>query len=743
MRRAARLGAALVSGVLVACAGGLPSPELPGARQAWAQAQREAAAQPERAEQVFEDFLRRFPRSALADDAGLALAQAQLAAGARIAATRTLQRVVQEHPGGDRSDPARLLLARLLADRGLAAQGYDVATGVRLSRLGGAERAAAHRLLADLAAESGDAVAQLRWLGLVRADVRGAEAAVVDRELDAAIGALGPAELVAAAEQLRGRPPGARVQLRIGALALTRGDREAAQRALAAARTLTLGPGDGERLADLERRLAGGRPSELLAMSGSADPAEAFGPLPARGVLGVALPLSGDFAPFGEQALKGLVLAAGLFRGPDDAGRSGLRLRVVDTAGRPEGAAAAVAELAAEPEILAVVGGLVGDAAEAAAEAAEQAGLPLLTLTTREGVSDGRTRVLRVGESPRLDAELVAAYATETLGLRRFAILYPDVDYGRALRAVFWDAVEARGGKIVGVARYAADATDYSAPVRRLIGYELLSWGALDAIRERERLRKRAKRLPPGQAAKLREEADAMLGPGDQPLPPFVDFDALFIPDTWESIGLIAPHLAFHEVRGVRLLGTSAWNDAELLRLGGRHVDGAVFPAGVRTGSARVHLAAFERRYRETFGELPGGLAATAFDAGQLAILALAQGARDRDGLLARIRERGRWEGVSGRLFLDASGRMKRRPHLLGVERGEVVSVDERGEPPHLRRVLPYCPTDRERVDERSRWFETEPVPVDTAGALEPNCRPRPTRESDAARVQPKRSSRG
>ena len=103
---------------------------------------------------------------------------------------------------------------------------------------------------------------------------------------------------------------------------------------------------------------------------------------------------------------------------------------------------------------------------------------------------------------------------------------------------------------------------------------------------ERDRLLKRAKRLPAAEAGALREQARALTLPDGAPLPPYVDFDAVFIPDTHQAAGLIAPHLAFHEVRGVTLLGPSAWNHPGLLELGGRHVEGAVFPGAY---SASIH----------------------------------------------------------------------------------------------------------------------------------------------------------
>ena len=670
---------------LAGCAGSTrPAVDEALARRDYTAAIRQASKDAAVGAAELERFLRTHPRSRLADDAGLRLAELHLDAGASVAAERTLEHVVRVHPTGDKTDRARLMLARLLMERGKTAQAFAVAREVRLGRVDAAARRDAQRLLVDLASANGDATEQLRWLERLRSDSSGATASAADAEIDQVLMGLTDAELRDVARRLGKESPAARVWLRKAELAAAAGDPDTAQEAIERASALPLSPADAEALRRVQGRMAGGDARRLLASprrGGSAG--VALGPV--SGTIGVVLPLSGRYASFGEASLKGILLATGHFSENPGSGRSGIELLVRDTGGSADRAAAAVRELAGRAEVSAVVGPLLAAESEAAAAAAQEVGIPLLTLSRRESVADGRPAVLRFGETPRLDAELMAAYAVETLGIKRFAILYPDIAFGRTVRAAFWDAVEARGGEIVGAARYAPEATDFAKPIRRLVGYEMLSRSAITALRERDRMRKRAKRLPPDAAAELRAEADALTDAGGEPLPPFVDFDAIFIPDTYEMVGLIAPHLAFHEVSGVRLLGTSAWNNAEILRLGGRHLDGAIFTAGSNAASRELGLAEFGSRFEASFHEAPDDMAASAFDAATLAVLGTARAARDRDGLLEALRALDRWPGMSGTIGFESDGSMWKRPHLMGIERGELVSVDERGEPPYLR----------------------------------------------------------
>ncbi len=703
----------LVLALAVGCAGvGGPRADEPSARRDYAAALRLAGEDAAAGRTALEGFLRTHSRSVLADDAGLQLATLQHESGAPVAAIRTLERLLQRTPTADRSDEARVYLARLLAERGDVERAYREASRVRFSRAAPELRREAHRLLAELSRQRGDSTARLRWLGLVWSDARDARGqASVEAEIRAVVGALDLPALDAAAEQLGRRPPAAWVGMRRAALLQASGNDVGARAELVAVGRLALSPAEAEALRVAKARLAGGDARRLLDL-GAFDARAPSANLRAVGVLGVVLPLTGRYATLGEASLQGILLSTGHFDPSRASAPGGIRLIIRDTGGEPARAASAVAELAANPEVAAIVGPLLADESEAAAVAAEAARIPLLTLSRRESVASGRPHVVRLGETPRLDAELMATYAVDTLGLKRFAILYPDVPFGRAMRTAFWDALEARGGEVVGVARYAPDATDFAGPIRRLIGYELLSWGSIEAVRERDRMMKRAKRLPAERAAAMRQKARAVTGPGGRALPPFVDFDALFIPDTFETVGLVGPHLAFHEVRGVRLLGTSSWNDPELLRLAGRHLDGAVFAAGSFGDSVRPHLAEFHGRAVEAFGHEPDDLTAAAFDATNLATATLARKGNTRSRFLGALRAFGRWPGVSGTIGFEPDGSVWKRPHLLGIERGALVSVDERSEPPYLRMREPKL-----HCEEAENGTEVCSPPSEAAGA--------------------------
>jgi ABC-type branched-subunit amino acid transport system substrate-binding protein len=115
------------------------------------------------------------------------------------------------------------------------------------------------------------------------------------------------------------------------------------------------------------------------------------------------------------------------------------------------------------------------------------------------------------------------------------------------------------------------------------------------------------------------------------------------------------------------------------LRLGGRHVEGAVFPGAFHEAVRAPQVVAFAQRFEANFGVAPSALAAEAFDAANLALAAAASGNPSRERLIGAIAAEPRRVGVSGVLQLGPDGELARRPHLLGVTDGSVLCIDELG----------------------------------------------------------------
>jgi ABC-type branched-subunit amino acid transport system substrate-binding protein len=633
---------------------------------------------PRAAEAGLKEFLEKYPKSQLADDAAVALAGIEREKGNHGYALELYYRAIRM--GGDRSDAARVHAATLETELGNPGDAARLMGRVREDRLTPEERRLAYRVFADVLS---DPVAQLRWLARLRAEETNPDAvALVDVEIDEILQSLDSRDLGRAARQINREIPAARIQMLVAERALEAGDADAARDAIRRAERLPTPPQYVGRLsATRERlRLTEEGPPDLSdlptfsQMSTRAPPSTDQ----AVGTVGVVLPLSGRFAQFGEESLQGILLAAGIFdeARSNRAPRPRVRLVIRDSEGRPERAAAAVRNLAEDPTVMAIVGPLLGRESEAAAEAAEAVGIPLVALSARREVARERPFVFRVRTMPQEEVSLLVDHATRDLGAVTFAILYPRDTYGRGLRDLFWDAVEERGGEIVGVASYEPDATDFAAPIRRLVGYTLLTVEEKKLLKKRDGMRRKARRLPPEEALALREEALALTGPEGESLPPIVDFDALFIPESHEKVVLIAPQLAYHEATGARLLGPNDWYHGDLLQISRKHVEGALLTAQFFPGSDLAFVRDFTDSYHATFQVQPDAFAAQGFDAAKLVLVQLARGAGTRedvrDGMLATRS----YPGVTGILTMRPDGNAHKRPYLLEVERGRFVQIE-------------------------------------------------------------------
>lgn len=683
----------------------------PEQRAAYDAAMGRLPADPAMAATGLETFLVTYPKSPLADDAEEQLANLDFAAGRDDEGMARLAQILTRYPNGDRANAVRLRLAQFEYGRDRRAAARSLVGALEMKKLSHTEQRAALRLQVELSRTPVERMQNLsalrarlseeasdRQADAVSKDRLEARVATVDREIETLISSAAGAELEQMLKELRGRPPAAAILLELSRRALDAGQLDLASSRLEDAESLLqsdLDRAQWRRLTDHLTELAETAQADadlppLRELAAQVHPRTKG----ARGTIGVVLPLSGEFATFGQESLRGILLAAGLFSPEDNAVAGapeavgdpraavlprpdpGIRLVVRDSGGDPVKASLAVQDLAADPDLVAIIGPIFSAESLGAAEAAETAGVPLVTLSTREEVPVGRPEVFRTRTTPADEVGSLVAYAFDKLGARRFAVLYPESRYGRGMRKLYWDAVTARGGKIVAASGYEPDATDFSTPIRDMIGWRFLTDAERKALAQRDQLLRSIRNLDPAEASLLRESAYSVLGPEGDPLPPIVDFDVLFIPDGAEKVALIAPGLAFNEVVGVRLLGSSDWLDDELLRVARQHVAGSVISAPFDPESDIPIVAKFVDSYRETFDEVPSAYAAQAFDATNLVLVQLAAGRDDRRGVRDGLAATRAYPGATGVLTMRPNGNARRRPFLLGVSGRRFRSLD-------------------------------------------------------------------
>lgn len=410
-----------------------------------------------------------------------------------------------------------------------------------------------------------------------------------------------------------------------------------------------------------------------------------------RYALGCLLPLSGPYKAFGAQALDGIQLAFREISAPGEA--NPVRLVVRDTGSDPNRAARAMQDLA-QARVAAVLGPIA--TAESAAEVAQAQRIPIMTISQREGLTDMGDNVFRHFITPRMQAEALASYMLVTLGKRRLAVLHPDEPYGRAFRDAFWDEVYRRGGEIVALEAYDPRETDFADTIRKLAGRYYDPPADLKALRMPLDLLGPLTALPGYTPPEEAEEA----APGrrrrdDDSPPPIVDFEALLVPDAPNMLGLVLPHLAYHDIDNVTLLGTNLWYSDELLREAGEYMQGAVFPADFYPESRSPRVRQFIADFESIYGRRPGFIEAIAYDSARLLLKILRDPEiRLRAGIRHALFQDVPMEGVTGDVRFDSQGEPTKALVLLRIEGKGFVEIDPAQPPPsHIGRdAIPPAP---------------------------------------------------
>lgn len=423
-----------------------------------------------------------------------------------------------------------------------------------------------------------------------------------------------------------------------------------------------------------------------------------------KNVVGCLLPLSGRYENFGQQALKGIELAHAVFAGSQDA--SQLKILVRDSASDAGRAVSAVRELH-DRRVAAIIGPM--SEAEVAAAEAQKLKLPIVTLTQRADITDMGEWVFRNFLTPAMQVKAVVGHAVNDLKLSRFAILYPEENYGEMFMNLFWDEVIASGGSVVGVESYRPDQTDFSVPIRKLAGmyYEipeaLMMTSEVPApvvmIQEDPRefplkesiIAQPLDRRPeiPGRrwfdpvvdTAMAKEsdlDAESVAEKEGKPAP-IIDFDAVFIPDQPSKAGLIMPYLAYHDVTGVYLLGTNLWHSDRLIRMAGSHSQGAIFPDGFFARSASENVSRFVALFEKTYGYTPGFIEAVSYDTAMMVFdIVNRPDVRNRSQLRKILLDMPAWPGVTGSTAFAENGDAVKDVYLLRISGGRFREVPSR-----------------------------------------------------------------
>lgn len=157
--------------------------------------------------------------------------------------------------------------------------------------------------------------------------------------------------------------------------------------------------------------------------------------------IGVVLPLSGRYVPFGRMVKQGIELALA------QQGNTNVKLIVRDSRADVARTAEVIRDLIEEQRVMAVLGPMMGETATRAAEIAQEHRVPIILLSHWEGLPQLGPYVFRHSLTARQQTRALVDYAVQILGLRTFALLQPENKLGDDFTRHFRTALEQQGAK--------------------------------------------------------------------------------------------------------------------------------------------------------------------------------------------------------------------------------------------------------------------------------------------------------
>jgi len=394
------------------------------------------------------------------------------------------------------------------------------------------------------------------------------------------------------------------------------------------------------RIADLLATFQPGSPEALQARAWASGEMHA-----AR--IGIMLPLSGEYARYGEVALRGIRMAlSGMLAGEK------VVLVIEDTGGKPAQAVAAYQRLGNE-QVDMIIGPLLAASTEALLPHL-RADMPVLSLTGRTDLAAANPALFVHTLSPLAQVESMARYAWQQ-GAQRMVIIADDDNNGMLREAAqFKLAFEALGGEVMETLKLQPVSLDYRNGLRQM-RFET----------DDEEL-----------LAELDEDMALLAPEMDFEITMPVHFDAMYMAMEGRKVALIAGQLAFTGITDVPVYGSSRWLDGHLLDDRGRYLSRVRF-AGSNAVAGRddAGMRQLNFMYREAWGvgSKPTELTALAYDTLLIATVMTSRLGLKGKGIIRELHDVEGFPGITGHVRFDGAGVGQKLLDVYGIMKGKIV----------------------------------------------------------------------
>jgi len=250
----------------------------------------------------------------------------------------------------------------------------------------------------------------------------------------------------------------------------------------------------------------------------------------ATGKAGILLPLTGKFARYGEKLQEILKIF-------NQRHYLSFSTTLLDTKSDPVDAILATSKLIDEQKVDFIIGPIFSIEALGVAGYASARNVPMIIPTNIELKLNNLPLIFTPGQTLEQQAKAIARYSTRQLGFARFAVLFPDIGRYSTLAGIFMEEIKKNDGEVVAAESFNPDSVT--------LRYEL------------ERIKK------------------------NKPEAIFLSMDTDMIINT-------APQIFYYGLEDVKILGTEAFDNERIIRLGEKYVESAVFATSATVDSSAI-----------------------------------------------------------------------------------------------------------------------------------------------------------
>ncbi|MCB0318205.1 MAG: penicillin-binding protein activator [Bdellovibrionales bacterium] len=335
--------------------------------------------------------------------------------------------------------------------------------------------------------------------------------------------------------------------------------------------------------------------------------------------IGVLLPLSGKYSALGKNTLNGIKIAEKA-RGAN----SGVSLIAKDTKGDAVTAAVGARELLTVNSTAVFLGPLLAEPSAEVGRSLAGSGAPIISFSKKSDFAFARG-MFRLGPTTESQVYSLVETVSRVLGIKSFALLYPQNELGIENATFFREAVRDNGATLL------YDSAFY----------------------------------PNDTASFIKAANDIMQQ----------NVEAVFIPDSIRNAAAFVTNIPESQRKNIRILGPASWDNTTQLNRSLALLHGAVFVSPFFVNSQRLIIKQFIDAYKGTYKKDPDFLAAQGFDAATLMFAAVDRAVADNVSVEAAIEGIDLYEGLTGQITVDPNGNLNRKFSVVEVTKKGLAEI--------------------------------------------------------------------